>query len=250
MAVFNGTGSYEVGPIRSARSYFINRALEMDALYVHVGGSPEAFNDLVRLKVGDIDGLSSGGNVFWRKKHKKIPHNMYSTLDAIRKEADRKRYKTEVSFEIPAYNSTAMPLTGEATTAVRLAYRSKSSNDGGYASSYQYDAEGLVYMRYVNGAVHVDELDGTPLSAKNLIIQNIKTRTVDKEGRLDLDDIGSGTGWFISLGTRVPITWEKADRRAKTIYRFEDGSAVKLNPGTTWIQVIPQWLVPEWNEEG
>lgn len=249
MAVFNGVGGEEIGPVRSARPYFINRALEMNALYVHVGGSPQAFNDLVRLKVGDIDGLSAGNSIFWRENHKKIPHNMYTTLDAIRKEADRRHYVTEVAYEVPAYHTVELPQSGEPVTAIELAYRSSTSKNSAYIVRYHYDVSERVYQRSINGENHLDELDKTPITAKNLIIQTIKTKTMDSEGRLELEDVGSGTGWFVSLGVRVPLTWKKADRRAQTIYTLESGDILELNPGTTWIQVIPQWITPVWNEE-
>lgn len=245
MAVFTGMGDYEVGPIRSARPYFINRALEYDGLYVHVGGSPQAFADLSKLKVADIDGLSAGKNIFWRRSHKKIPHNMYSTLNAIRKDADRKKYRTEPEFDVPVYAKTAAPPSEDLISSVRLVYRQGSS---GYASGYLYDEEMKAYARQVNGAPHVDELDNSPLMVSNVIIQTVRTKTVDNEGRLVMEDVGTGQGWYMSMGARIPIQWEKADRRAQTIYKNEDGTPIQLNPGVTWIQVVPQWLEPVWNE--
>ncbi|SCZ77155.1 DUF3048 domain-containing protein [Acidaminobacter hydrogenoformans] len=246
MAVFTGTEDYEVGPIRSARPYFINRALEYDGIYVHVGGSPQAFADLVNLKVADVDGLSAGKNVFWRRSHKKIPHNMYSTLEAIRRDANRRKYRTEASFEVPVYASAPLQLEGEAAASVRFVYREGSS---GYASGYKYDEASGLYQRYVNGKIHVDELDDVPIQAANVIVQTVRAKTVDNEGRLVMEDVGSGKGWLISMGTRIPVKWEKADRRAQTVYKMEDGTPIELMPGVTWIQVIPQWLEPVWNEE-
>lgn len=245
MAVFNGTGGEEIGPVRSARPYFINRALEMDGLYVHVGGSPQAFDDLVRLKVGDIDGLSAGKNIFWRKSHKKIPHNMYTTLNAVRQEAVRRKYKTEVEFEVPNYAALEFTPSGETADSLRLVYRQGTS---GYSSGFIYDGALGLYMRHVNGKAHLDELDGSPLSAANVIVQTVRTKTVDNDGRLQLEDIGTGKGWFMTMGIRVPITWEKTDRRAQTSFKLENGTPVQLNPGITWIQVIPQWVEPVWNE--
>lgn len=245
MAVFTGTGEYEVGPIRSARPYFINRALEYDGIYVHVGGSPQAFADLANLKVADVDGLSAGKNVFWRRSHKKIPHNMYSTLDAIRRDAGRRKYRTEASFEVPAYASAPLLLEGEPAASVRFVYREGGS---GYASGYVFDEGSGLYQRYVNGKVHLDELDEVPVQAANIIVQKVRAKTVDNEGRLVMEDVGTGTGFFISMGRRIPVKWEKADRRAQTVYKMEDGTPVELMPGVTWIQVIPQWLEPVWNE--
>lgn len=64
MAVFQSTMPENLGPIRSARPYYISRALEYDPYYVHVGGSEQAKKDIRNLNMADIDGLSSGSNVF------------------------------------------------------------------------------------------------------------------------------------------------------------------------------------------
>ena len=60
------------------------------------------------------------------------------------------------------------------------------------------------------------------------------------KGRQGLDNIGSGTGYYISEGYAVPITWEKKDRASQTIYKFEDGSKLKVNDGNTFIQIQPK----------
>ncbi len=74
MAVFQLNEPEKLGPVRSARSYYIDKALEYDPLYVHVGGSPQAFDDVVRLQMADMDGLASGA--FWRKQTQKKCHTM------------------------------------------------------------------------------------------------------------------------------------------------------------------------------
>ena len=43
LAIFSADQtSSQIGPVRSARAYFLNWAKELGATYVHVGGSPEA----------------------------------------------------------------------------------------------------------------------------------------------------------------------------------------------------------------
>ena len=42
MAVFKGSDADKVGPMRSSRHYFLDYALENDAIYAHIGWSPQA----------------------------------------------------------------------------------------------------------------------------------------------------------------------------------------------------------------
>ncbi|HOO13399.1 MAG TPA: DUF3048 C-terminal domain-containing protein, partial [Bacillota bacterium] len=87
---------------------------------------------------------------------------------------------------------------------------------------------------------HVDENNNDyQVQAKNIIIQRAVHKVVDSEGRRDINLVGSGKGYYITNRAYVPITWQKADRRAPTYYYLEDGKELVLNPGKTWIQVIP-----------
>ena len=51
MPVFWGTNPEMIGPVRSARDYFLDYIMEYDAIYVHVGGSPQAGMDIKKLKI-------------------------------------------------------------------------------------------------------------------------------------------------------------------------------------------------------
>ena len=48
MLIFQDQIPEAVGPIRSARQYYIQWAAEWDAMYVHHGGSPQAQATLAR----------------------------------------------------------------------------------------------------------------------------------------------------------------------------------------------------------
>ena len=63
-----------LGSIRSSRPYYIELALGHDALYVHAGGSPEAYQDLKSWKVNNIDGVNGSASqsaVFWRDQERR-----------------------------------------------------------------------------------------------------------------------------------------------------------------------------------
>ena len=110
-------------------------------------------------------------------------------------------------------------------------------------SSYKYDAENKVYKRFVNGKEHTDYVTKEQYTFKNIItyqVNNYNLNDGSGKGRQGLDNIGSGTGWYISEGYAVPITWEKKDRASQTVYKFEDGTELKVNDGNTFIQIQPK----------
>ena len=97
MAVFKGQDLEKIGPIRSSRHYFLDYALENDAIYVHHGWSPQAQSDIETLGVNNINGIQESSNDFWRVKDKKSPHNMFTSTTSILKIAERKGYATTFS---------------------------------------------------------------------------------------------------------------------------------------------------------
>lgn len=233
-----GTGQPEnIGPVRSSRDYFIHRALEYDALYVHVGGSPQAYEAISELKVPSVDAMHQGGDVFWRKKHKSAPHNMYSSFEAIIKGAERKNYRAEGKYDLLKFSENETALQGEDLIYIEFPYNGKS-----YYSSYKFNEDEKVYYRYINGSVQKDENGDIPVTAKNIIVQFTKTRAIkgDTEGRLAVDMVGEGEGWYISNGKCQKLKWKKEDIYKLTKYYDESGEEIILNPGNIWIQVYPE----------
>ncbi|GAH19229.1 unnamed protein product, partial [marine sediment metagenome] len=104
LAIFYDRDAEEVGPIRSARPYFVSKSLEHQAIYVHVGGSEEAYNFIKEEKIDDINEFVDF-QPFWRSKNRKPPHNLYTSTIKLRKEANKLGYiemikKQEYQFEI------------------------------------------------------------------------------------------------------------------------------------------------------
>ncbi|MBA1337187.1 MAG: putative lipoprotein YerB [Firmicutes bacterium] len=234
MAIFMHGENQVVGPVRSARRYFIDKSMEYDSIYVHAGGSPEAWDDVARLKIPSFDAMSMGAPLFWREKHKKEPHNMYSALDEIQKAADKKGYNKQTEVPVHAFNSADTDLEGDRAEKVSILYPPK------YTVSYEYRTGDKLYYRSVMGKPHFDEVaEDYQINAKNIIIQKAAHKVVDNEGRRKIDLVGKGEGIYITNGSYVEITWEKKDRRAPTRFYSQNGEQIKLNPGKTWIQVVP-----------
>lgn len=222
-----------LGPIRSARPCFVTTSLEYDAVYVHVGGSPQAKSDIRSLNLADIDGLSSGKDVFWRLAHKKAPNNMYSSMEILRKDMERRGYRTSGEYTPFKFREDEMDIIGDSAEKVIISYRKDN------ISQYNYDSEEKLYKRFKDGELHIDESDNTSIVAKNIIIQKASTRVVDNEGRLSIDLEGSGEGKYITNGKAIDIKWLKDSKRSKTLYyNVNNNEEIVLNPGITWIQIV------------
>ncbi|QEK12354.1 DUF3048 domain-containing protein [Crassaminicella thermophila] len=233
MAVFLINEPKLIGPVRSARPYFIDKAMEFDALYVHDGGSPQALKDIKNLRIADISAQSRGKDIFWRKNHKSRPHNEYTSAAAVRKAAKQSHYKESANYQTLLFNKEDKTIHGNHLTYIQIPY---SKN---YKPNFRYKEKDNVYYRYINDKPHLDEVSKVHLTAKNIIIQKAKTKVIDSEGRREIALVGKGEGFFITGGEIRKITWEKKSRRAITKFFYEDGEEIRLNPGVTWIEVIP-----------
>lgn len=223
-----------VGPVRSARPYLIYYALENDGIFVHVGGSQDAFNEAYNNSVADIDGLYSGAMWRYYDTDKYAPHNMYTTLKSIRDESERLGYKTSGEFEPYMFNEHDEELSclnKYNAQEINITYNKQNTTD------YSYNKDEKLYYRFKDDEKHIDELNDEQLTTKNIIVINTSKRVLDNEGRLFLGTVGSGDGIYITNGEAVNIRWEKLSKKERTMFYIED-EKLCLNPGNTWIQVV------------
>lgn len=235
LCIFLAGEPKRVGPIRSARPYIAYYAMENDGIFVHVGGSKDAFSEIERLRLANIDGLYSGAMWRYNDTGKYAPHNMYTTLKSIRDQATSYGYREEASFEGYLFNEKSINLSDlyESTAAetVNIVYNDYNR------TGYLYDEDTALYLRFKDGEKHIDELDKKQLTAKNIIIIETSKSVLDNEGRLYIETIGKGKGIYVSQGENIPITWEKSSEADRMKF-YIDTEELKLNPGNIWIQVV------------
>ena len=94
----------------------------------------------------------------------------------------------------------------------------------------------------MSGKANVDLETGEQYTAKNIIIYEVRNYTLndgENKGRQELDNIGSGSGYLVTGGYVVPITWEKTSHSGQTVYKYENGEEITVNDGNTFIQIMP-----------
>lgn len=240
MAVFKDQDTEKIGSVRSSRPYYLDYALENDAIYVHYGYSDDAKNDIASLGVDNINGLTDS-SVFWRDKslNKATEHTVFTSMENLKEFAKEKGYIRDTNKDLLLnYSVDEISLKDKegALKADSVYIKYSYYTD----TSYEYDSENKVYLRSMSGTAHNDAVTGKQYTAKNIIITPIKNYGYDSYGRQKLENIGSGEGYFITDGYAVPITWEKSSRSSQTIYKYKDsGKEITVNDGNTFIQIQP-----------
>lgn len=240
MALFKGQDLEKIGPVRSSRHYFLDYALENDAIYVHHGWSPQAQSDISKLGVNNINGIQESSKDFWRVKDKSSPHNMFTTTESILKIAKRKGYETTSSKEsVLNYVAEEFNLSDEnamAATNVTIPHSTLQT------VKYEYNEENKTYTRYARGRIQSDYITGEPITTKNIIItmcDNYTLQDSENKGRQGLKNIGTFDGYYITNGKAIPIKCIKTARETQTIYKDLDGNEINVNDGNTFINICP-----------
>ncbi|MCX6726729.1 MAG: DUF3048 domain-containing protein [Candidatus Shapirobacteria bacterium] len=269
---------YDVGPVRSARTYFLDIASEYAdyPLYAHVGGANCSGSDsAVKTTNCSTDvraqALEQISKYSWTSKGTWGDLNQFSlSYKACRREPDRTG--TEKATEHTMYCSTselwnvaaargltnmtlvnntswdknfrswlfkAPDLPASTATAINIAFDFWSGYKD-YSVAWKYSVATKEYIRTNAGQPTTDFNDNEPLTAKDVIIQFAKeSRSIDEHLHNLYGVIGTGTGVLLQNGTKTDITWSKANRTSRTIFKDTTGKEVNLVPGRIWVEILP-----------
>ncbi len=250
MAVFQDPSATEkIGPIRSARPYYIDFALDNEAIYAHYGWSGQAQE---RLENSDTIEYMNGqyyetAGRFYRSADRVAPHNVYVSGEGLISIAEEKGYDRSYPENYEAnllFNENDTELAdGEDALTVYIPF----SYDTPY---FVYDAESGTYKRYEYGSAHIDTESGEQLAFENIIVTSENQYLID-DAHILMDIVNnSGEGYYFTDGKVIPITWEKGDEDDNTKYYDADGNQIKLNPGKTMFEIVPNTVqAATWSAE-
>lgn len=238
MPVFKEKDLAKIGPVRSSRHYYIDYALENDAIYVHYGWSPQAESDIKSLGVNNINGITQSSTDFWRVKDKAAPHNAVTSTSKIWEMASSKGYRTTSnSTSILNYKEKEVEIEeGTIANKITIPYSTL------HTVSYTYNAETKRYERYARGQKQTDWETKEAISTKNIIItfaKNYQLNDGENKDRQGVNNLGTLKGYYITNGKAIEITCTKNTRAEKTVYKDLEGKVIDVNDGNTFVQICP-----------
>ncbi len=238
MALFKGANVEKIGPVRSARHYFIDYAMENDAIYTHFGQSPQAQSDLKKFNINDINGIAEDGTTFWRVKDKASPHNAVTSTEKLLASAKNKKYNTtSTDKSVLNYTTDEVNLEeGQEAISVTIPHSDRQ------IVKYVYDETNKTYKRYARNKQQVDWTTGNAITTKNIIItfcDNYTLSDSENKGRQGLKNIGTFDGYYITNGKAIKIKCIKNARNEKTIYQDLNGNVINVNDGNTFVNICP-----------
>jgi regulator of RNase E activity RraB len=250
------------GPVRSARTYFLDWLLEYDAFYAHVGGAntegpANALGQIKEYGVKDFEGLSESLQQGWQRIPDRNPdvaleHTMYLDIERLRKYAmDTFKWGVEINearwdatFEKGKYTDLpGVVSTSESTPAAELSYGFWDQSTNLFGVKWTFDSASNTYKRQMAGTVHVDKNTNQQVAVTNVIVM-VQDQSNADDGytnnlHLLYKTIGKGNAYISANGKMTKVFWSKSGRTAKTKFIDATGKEVQLPRGKIWISVVP-----------
>lgn len=249
LAIFTdleNTGS--VGPVRSSRTFFNNVALSYQAPLFHCGGSVNGLkgrygesSDNQIQNWQHVDGRVKS-NYFFRDEDRyrnggyAWEHTLFTTgeklMNGMEAEGFLKDRKENVDYGLQF--SEEVNLAGENAQTVTVTF------NGGKTTTLTYNPDTGLYEAAQYGSAHMDAGSNQVMAYRNVLIL-YTDHWFANDGyynRSYYDLIGSGKGHLAIGGKMVPITWHREDPYGAFTYTLEDGSAVTLGVGSSYVGIV------------
>ncbi|WP_307847776.1 DUF3048 domain-containing protein [Metabacillus bambusae] len=234
LAIFQSEIPDIIGPVRSAREYYVDLSKGFDALYISHGWSPTAKEKLEAGEADYLNGLSYDGTLFWRADHRKAPHNSYISNENILKGAESNQY--EITAEVEPFEflseEEVVNLKGEPANKFVIKYDSSQT----WHATYEYNQSNQSYSRFSNNEQTVDLESEEPIQLSNVFVVEMDHNSIDDYGRRGINLTSGGKAILFQNGLMQEVEWENRDGR---ILPVKDGELLKFVPGRTWINVVP-----------
>ena len=233
LALFQSELPDEIGPIRSARDYFVEVAKGLDAFYVAHGYSPDAQSLLESDYVDYVNGMQHDGTLFKRSSDRKAPHNSYISNESILSAEESTNSPMEIN-KMPSlsfHESIEDAKIGDSASSIVV----ENGSGPNFTSTYTYNEDLGTYERAVNDIVTIDKANEKRVELSNILVFEAEHETIDSEGRQLIDLDTGGKALLFQAGIVKEIEWKNINGILTPV---EEGVPAKLVPGKTWIHVV------------
>lgn len=233
LALFQSEIPEEMGPVRSARDYFIEITKGLDAFYVAHGYSPEAKQMLANGVVPNINGMQYDGILFERSSERKAPHNSYINHDHLLEGMEKVGTRTDIEKypTLSFYDTVQEDPSDVLASTIDIRYGSNED----FHHVYAYNSSTQQYNRSSGGDLTIDAVSGEEVSLANVLFFETNHKTIDTAGRQQIDITSGGKGYLFQSGVMKVIDWQQIDG---VLVPMENGQPAKLVPGKSWIHLV------------
>jgi hypothetical protein len=238
-AIFQSADSDPVGPIRSARTTDIAVFSPLKRPLFAWSGANTDFAALIRQAPLVDVGVDAASAAYRRRDFHSAPHNLYSSTPELFALAPPEAVPPSPLF-VYRKPSEPNPPSAQPLGSVHLTF---GGGGGSAPVDWSWNPILSVFGRDQKGSPHVDE-NGQQVAPSNVVIElvdYVNTGYIDPSGAPvpEAQLVGTGECWVLTNGVLVKGTWTKAAPEAITTYTDAAGAPIKLTPGHTWVELVP-----------
>ena len=234
----------DIGPVRSARTFFNSIALSYDAPIIHCGGSERGIRGYHNDSGSKISNWAhineqSNGSYFFRNYDRynsgmAWEHTLFTNGEKLLKGLAAKGYDTQNELDFGLQFSEDIALNGEVATTVTAHFRKDKT------TTFTYDESTGLYRAAQYGKDYIDGNTKEVMTFRNvLVLVTDQWMIADSYYyRSYYDLITSGDGYFACNGEIIPIKWSRDELRGSFCYTLTDGTPLTLGVGTTYIGIL------------
>jgi hypothetical protein len=236
IAIFQCHGSARVGPVRSSRTTDPDYLRQLGpAVFGYSGGRSVVAAQVPKVGLVDVN-YNLASSAYTRDESRIAPHNLYTTTAGLWKAAKSKEGAPQPLF---AYADT----WDGAAKPVKSAHLPFSSASDVY---WQWSGGRHAWLRSHGTVPHTLE-DGERVSATNVVVQVVNVTDssyLDAAGNPspEVDLAGDGPAYVLRDGELIRGRWERRSLHAPTRFITKDGTKIKLEPGRTWVELVPSYV--------
>jgi hypothetical protein len=230
-----------LGSIRSVRPYFQDICLGYGAVLVHAGGSEAAYDRISSMRIQNIDGVRGWYNVpvFYRDQARRdagyaLEHTLFAAGADIVAAAEEKGYPLTLAEDYDSglrFTREPVPEDGETANTIQVNFNNKTTT-----LTYHEDTGKYTAAQY--GGDYADGLTGELPAFTNVLLLYAPITVIDDYGRLSVDLIRDGEGYYACGGRYIPITWSKSGVYSPFRYYTQDGEELQIGVGKTYIAIL------------
>lgn len=238
--------------VRSARDYYVSLALGHDAVFIHAGGSPQAYSFIKERGINNID-LVNGPypNTGWRdperRKNAGLEHSLFtSSENVLRDMKENIPREHEADYEVGWSFDKEPPSGGQAANKLSVRFSNYKTGE------FTYDAAQCRYAILQHFSQkdipYVDGADGTAVTASSVLVlyTDVKQVKGDDKGRMEVRTTGTGDGLLLRDGQLYEITWQRGSETDCYSFLDKSGAPISLAVGPVYINVVSTGAQVEW----
>ena len=234
----------KVGPVIDSRAYFFDFAANHNAVLAQAGSTANGNSVMSARGIKVLDAISGEMSPgFYRdeilSKARGYENSVLTDENGLGARAAQYGISMKAVNPVSPFTTLDYLQNREMTGGKYCTYLSIPFSTN-MTIEYTYSTLSNKYSRVQYDEPHKDAVNGKQLNFTNLIILTIDYTVINEStGEMNINDSGTGTGYYIYGGSCIQIKWQRTDGTNPIRLFEQDGlTPLQISSGNTYIAVV------------